>query len=279
MAVYDVYLTFAPPHEAAIGEAVVAREAAVEEAVGNGQLPTAAIQRHDAAVGGITVDRAADGDRRATILNHDIAISPGGNAADELLAARDSARRAQVADGGIFDILEGSFILVARTDVDGQRMAVAVEDATVGIVVIATTVSSADVGAEYGVDIILALGFLHLAAEGVPVGCRRDAHGIGQVPGAQRRRAGIDIHTDVVLHAGAREVDGLLAGVALVLRQFVGLGVNQFAGVVTHGDLHHQFGAAVPHGVRFVAIFPVDADRIGPLVGERGGVVLQAQQV
>ena len=279
MAVHYVYLAFAPSHEAAIGVAVAACEGTVEEAVGDGQLATAYIHRHEAAAGGIAADAAVDGDRRAAVLNHDIAIGLGNNAADELLAARDSARRAQVADGGIFDILEGSFILVARTDVDGQRMAVAVEDATVGIVVIATTVSSADVGAEYGVDIILALGFLHLAAEGVPVGCRRDAHGIGQVPGAQGRRAGVDIHADVILHAGARQVDDLLAGVALVLRQFVGLGVNQFAGVVTHGDLHHQFGAAVPHGVRFVAIFPVDADRIGPLVGERGGVVLQAQQV
>ena len=260
MAVYDVHLAVAPSHDAAIAVAVAAREGTVEEAVGDGQLPVSGFHRHDAAVGGITVDRAADGDRRATVLNSDIAVGLTNDAADELLAARDSARRAQVADGGIFDILEGSFILVARTDVDGQRMAVAVEGASVGIVVIATTVSSADVGAEYGVDIILALGFLHLAAEGVPVGHRRDAYGVGLVPGAQGRRAGVDIHTDVVLHAGARQVDDLLAGVALVLRQFVGLGVHQFAGVVPHGDHHHQFGAAVPHGVRFVAIFPVDAD-------------------
>ena len=279
MAVYDVYLTFAPPHEAAIGEAVVAREDTVEEAVGDGQLPTADIHRHEAAVGGIAADAAVDGDRRAAVLNHDIAIGLGSNAADELLVAADGASRAQVAEGGILYKLEWCFILVACADVHGQRVAVAVEGAAVGIAVIAATGGGRDVGHEHGIDIILALGRNHLFAEGVPVGCRRDAHGIGQVPRAQRRGAGVDIHADVILHAGARQVDDLLAGVALVLRQFVGLGVNQFAGVVTHGDHHHHLSAAVPHGVRFVAIFPVDADRIGPLVGERGGVVLQAQQV
>ena len=279
MAVHDGHLAVAPSHEASDAVAVAARERAVEEAVDDGEL-SAAARCHDASVGGVAVDGAADVDRRAAVLDDGVAVAPGRYAANELLAARDGAGGVQIADGGVAHTVEGSnVLLVVVLLVVGQRVAVAVEGTTVGGTVGAAIVTGGDVGTEHGVDIVLALGVLHALAEGVPVGRRGDAHGVGQVPRAQRRGAGIDIHTDVVLHAGAREVDGLLAGVALVLRQFVGLGVNQFAGVVTHGDLHHQFGAAVPHGVRFAAIFPVDADTIGPLVGERGGVVLQTQQV
>ena len=276
MAVHDVHLAVAPSHETANAVAVGARERAVEEAVYDGEHAAGILHRHEAAVGGVAVDGAADVDRRAAVLYDGVAVAIGHDAANELLAARDGAGGVQVADGGVAHTVEGSnVLLVVVLLVVGQRVAVAVEGTTVGGTVGAAIVTGGDVGTEHGVDIVLALGVLHALAEGVPVGRRRDAHGVGQVPGAQRRCAGIDIHTDVVLHAGAREVDGLGACAALFVGQFVGLGVHLFAGFVTHGDDHHQLGAAVPHGVRLLDIVPIHADGIGPLVGPLGRVVLQ----
>ena len=100
-------------------------------------------------------------------------------------------------------MVEGGYVLLVVVRlVEGQCVSVAVEGASEEFVSPAD-VAGGDVGTEHGVDIVLALGVLHALAEGVPVGRRGDAHGVGQVPGAQRRGAGIDIHTDVVLHAGA----------------------------------------------------------------------------
>ena len=203
MAVHDGHLAVAPSHEASDAVAVAARERAVEEAVDDGEL-SAAARCHDASVGGVAVDGAADVDRRAAVLDDGVAVAPGRYAANELLAARDGAGGVQIADGGVAHTVEGSnVLLVVVLLVVGQRVAVAVEGTTVGGTVGAAIVTGGDVGTEHGVDIVLALGVLHALAEGVPVGRRGDAHGVGQVPGAQRRCAGVHKHTDVVLHAGA----------------------------------------------------------------------------
>ena len=96
-----------------------------------------------------------------------------------MLTALDDAIHGEVLDDVVFGHLKGGFEGVARACAESQRVAVAVEVAVEGIILVAATGSCRDVCIKAGADIVLPLGIDDVLAEGVPVGLGADGKIVG----------------------------------------------------------------------------------------------------
>ena len=92
-----------PSHEAAVAAGILALEAAVERAVGDGELLALPGIAHEAAHVGLALNTADELDRRAAVLDghRGIVVDGAYEAAHVLDIGGDGACGAQVADGGI----------------------------------------------------------------------------------------------------------------------------------------------------------------------------------
>ena len=120
---------------AAVGSAIGGGEGAVEQAAVDDDDVTSTAQRADqSAVGAVAVDAAVDADGAAAVIEVQRAERLAHDAGGLLLAGVDGAVDVQVPDDGVLDVAErGAVFLGERLCVgalrEGQRMAVAVEDA------------------------------------------------------------------------------------------------------------------------------------------------------
>ena len=115
------------------------------------------------------------------ILNDNGAAVEGGchKTGDIALVGLDGTLHMQVAESGIAHIAEGSHetpVENTSVKIDCQRMAVSVEDTTVGNILSPADayVATVNVGIEAGVYVVFTLGSSHLFAKGHPVISRTD---------------------------------------------------------------------------------------------------------
>ena len=145
----------------------------------------------------------------------------------------------QVLDGGIAYIAEGSHEPFIHRCLEGQRVAVAVEDATVSFLWQPSDRGvNIKVGIKASVHVVLTFGILYLHFEIRPVGLRADGEvellHIGQL--VDGRCVAVHIHLYIVGHARAREVDNLVALCALVVGQGIDEAIDNVALAVLHRD-------------------------------------------
>ena len=96
-----------------------------------------------------------------------------------MLSAVDRTRHMQVLYGGILYGGEGGCkMIVVPLNLDVQRMAVAIEGASVGVCVHSHTTRDADVGIHDGIDVAVASRALNSRTETLPVG-RIAQHHVG----------------------------------------------------------------------------------------------------
>ena len=108
----------------------------------------------------------------------------------------------QVADDGIANVAERSNALFILVDIDGQRMAIALERASEGLAAVCPNhIRHADVGHERGVHIALTAGILHHGTEGVPV-LRRTNLEVGRCNG-YGRFAALHVERNLIIYARA----------------------------------------------------------------------------
>ena len=206
-----------------------------------------------------------------------------------MYAAIDGADHVQVAEGGVLHIGERC-CRTRAVEVEGERVAVALEGAYIGVGVVAYLGAHGDVGHEDGVHLAVALGRLHAVGKGVPVGSAAYDDGVG-IAFAHHLvlplvGEGLVVHGDdeghLIGHAGAVERHRLLSGRYLVGGEHDGGGVNGMAVAVDGHEAHLHLCAAVPHGAQLVFIAPAHLDAAGRIVvpGCRIGVAhLQQVQV
>ena len=202
----------------------------------------------------------------------------------KFLAGGNISCHVQVLDRGIAHPNEGGNIISLMViHVEGQRMAVTVEGTTISDIRIKTHHSGAcvKIGIEAGVHVVLTLGSLYLIAERLPVVSIVDGEEewrniLYKVEG---RLVALHIHIYIIMYARAREIQHLVALLALVLVQLDGSVLNDLAVVVRCGEVQHHLGTVVPHTIVFISIVPRHANGVGTLVFPLGTPVGNAQQV
>ena len=165
-------------------------------------------------------------------------------------------------------------------DVDGQRMAITVEDTAIRAVGISYAVATADVGIEAGVD-RLSLGSRHILTEGVPVLCVADGEEVflSVVEKRQGRRAALYIHLYIIIHTRARDTHRRVALLSLGIVEGDDGAVDLLAVAVAREQQQLHLCPFVPHGAAVGGIVPRHADGAGTLVFPSRRVVGNAQQV
>ena len=225
---------------------------------------------------------AIDGHRRAAVVNSDLAAIEhmSHQTACILRRGADGSGCVQVAEGRAAHIAERCLVLAVMFDVDGQRMAITVEDTAIRAVGISYAVATADVGVEAGVD-RLSLGSRHILTEGVPVLCVADGEEVflSVVEKRQGRRAALYIHLYIIIHARARDAHRRVALLALGVVEGDDGAVHLLAVAVAREQQQFHLCPFVPHGAAVGGIVPRHADGAGTLVFPARRVVGNAQQV
>ena len=316
-AVADFCPAFAIAEEAADAVGGGAEQAAVEHAAGDGER-AATMYAYDAAVAAGAIDGAVDGGADGAVLDADVAPAAADETAGELLVGSDGARDVQVADGsgavglvagvglGVADVAEGGDVLrgsvgdAVAADIDGQRVAVAVEgaaevvlaaarhacdgilrradvvaelhrlaaEAVVGVVVVEAVAE--DVPARGGVD-----GVRAVAVDGEVGGVGGAAEGHGGIGADVERIAADGRAVDTIFIDPARGGGGKRDGSGVVVRAAVregGRGVG--GGAVGEGELIDALVAATV-GVIFAdtADGQVAGGVVGAVADGEGGII------
>ena len=149
-------------------------------------------------------------------------------------------------------------------------MAVTVERASIGSIIGAGRVGNSDVGVEAGIHIVLTLGIFYLFLERGPVVFVVDGEVVVLhlvlVIDVDGRGAAVHIQLNIILHAGAAEVNNLVALLAILITQLYILLLHHFAGGVLRGDVECHLSTVVPHSAHLVDIVPRHADAVVTLI-------------
>ena len=188
-------------HEAAAERSAVGGEnLAVEHATVDGELGTVVVglDGHKAAMGAVAADAADDGRADAAVLDERGAIGTSYQAGAVAVGGGDGAVDMQVLDGGIRDEAERRNVVLGsrRHMVEGQRVAVAVEDAFEGPGILGRSAGAqhradGDVGIELEVLAVVVVASSHIGRQLVPVVFTADdVRGLGR-PVAATEEGGI----------------------------------------------------------------------------------------
>ena len=103
--------------------------------------------------------------------------------------------------------------------------------------------------------------------------------GFHLVMSMQGRCASVYRHLDIVVDAGTRKVENLIALFKFLGIKFYLEAVYFFAVSISHHDVEHHLGAVVPHGILLLAIVPLHTYGEGTLILPLSRVVGDMHQV